>query len=608
MAVHQINVSQLKLACLDPAWRKKWIDGENPSTNVFAPAGAAPVYGKLFHAKVNRFLEWLTSDPIALRLKTADQVWDAFYERFAEEPLTRLSMEGKLEDAHLLGENFKSFSERVAQLRKQCRQFGSWNDVFITHAEKFQDVPFDLGSAKLFVSGEIDGLRHHPRYTLQIVDYKLTKGSHQDQDMIQLAIYAALLRYAKPDLSFAGIVEYYLPELQVVEISTSALNDLFDAMVLPVMRELTGARAKDSASAPSSAEDPNIDGIQRAFKSFKLDVQVFNRKEAPQLIRYFAKPAEGVKVSSLGNRAEDLQVRLKLAEPPLITPGPGYVAIDIAKARPDAVLWENVVRLPAFESQTSHVSFPIGINADGDLIVGDLADSNMAHALVGGASGSGKSEFLKSAVATLVYRNSPEQLRISLVDPKILTFTSLQKIPHLSGPIIKDMGEALECLREAVKEMDRRYEVLAHERLEKLSQRFEAGRGDIPYWVLVFDEFADLILNGREMKKDFETLVARIAGKGRAAGVHLILATQRPDKEIVTGLIKANLPLKVCLKVTAAINSQIILGQNGGESLLGRGDLLCDLGKGIQRAQSPYITRAQIEGLNQIRARLPRSP
>jgi S-DNA-T family DNA segregation ATPase FtsK/SpoIIIE len=142
--------------------------------------------------------------------------------------------------------------------------------------------------------------------------------------------------------------------------------------------------------------------------------------------------------------------------------------------------------------------------------------------------------------------------------------------------------------------MDMRYRRLNREGFENLSARFLAGKTDIPFYVIVFDEFADLILAGNEEKKEFEKLVARLASKGRAAGIHLVLTTQRPDSKIVTGLIKANLPLKICLRVTSATNSQIISDQNGGESLLGRGDLLCNRGKGIERAQSPYISQEEL--------------
>jgi DNA segregation ATPase FtsK/SpoIIIE-like protein len=140
--------------------------------------------------------------------------------------------------------------------------------------------------------------------------------------------------------------------------------------------------------------------------------------------------------------------------------------------------------------------------------------------------------------------------------------------------------------------MDTRYEMLARGGFANLNERVKAGKTDLPFLVLIFDEFADLVLAGRDQKREFETLVARIAGKGRASGIHLVLATQRPDRAIVTGLIKANLPLKVCLKVANAVNSQIVLGETGAERLFGKGDLLCDFGKGLVRAQGLLIPQS----------------
>jgi S-DNA-T family DNA segregation ATPase FtsK/SpoIIIE len=178
------------------------------------------------------------------------------------------------------------------------------------------------------------------------------------------------------------------------------------------------------------------------------------------------------------------------------------------------------------------------------------------------------------------------------VDPKILTFAGVKDRPYLWRPVATNIESALALLDAAAMEMESRYELLARESYVSLSERFRAGRFDMPFIVLVFDEFADLILTGRNEKKEFEDTVARIAGKGRAAGIHLVLATQRPDRTVVTGLIKSNLPMKVCLRVTNVTNSQIVLGENGAENLLGKGDLLCDMGRGIVRAQSYYIPQA----------------
>ena len=204
---------------------------------------------------------------------------------------------------------------------------------------------------------------------------------------------------------------------------------------------------------------------------------------------------------------------------------------------------------------------------------------------------------LNRLLRALAFRNAPERVRLALVDPKILTFSSVESSPYLWRPLATDIDTALAVLESAVSEMEDRYRTLAKEGFVSILDRIRAGRIDLPFIVLVFDEFADLILTGRGERKSFEDMVARLAGKGRAAGVHLVLATQRPDRTVVTGLIKSNLPMKVCLRVANATNSQIVLGEGGAESLLGKGDLLCDLGRGIARAQSYYVPQSDFVGV-----------
>jgi S-DNA-T family DNA segregation ATPase FtsK/SpoIIIE len=239
------------------------------------------------------------------------------------------------------------------------------------------------------------------------------------------------------------------------------------------------------------------------------------------------------------------------------------------------------------------VSIPIGIGVEGKPVVADFSDPNTCHALVAGSTGSGKSEWLKSLLAGLTLRNTPDDVRVALIDPKILTFTGVDGSPYLWKPVATTLGDAMEILRAAVSEMDSRYHLLARGGFTNLGEYIKAGNAGVPFLVLIFDEFADLILAGREEKREFENLVARIAGKGRAAGIHLVLATQRPDRTVVTGLIKANLPLKVCLRVANATNAQIVLDEPGAESLFGKGDLLCDFGKGLVRAQGFFIPQAE---------------
>ncbi len=439
------------------------------------------------------------------------------------------------------------------------------------------------------------------------------------------------------------MLEYYEPDVKVVTVDSASLDEIFRDIVMPVLFELAetaptkpaagatpaqaalplsgfpttggpppasaGNRAKPSEPVEQTGEEtqkgsgidrPGTDhseAIRRAFSAFKLRVTVLERVEAPQIIRYKVQPAPGVKVVSLANRAEDLKVHLNLEQEPFIGPAKGAVTIDVPKDTPDTVMWRKVVKRPEYLSVKSKVAFPVGVGIDGKAIIADFTDPNMCHALVAGASGSGKSEFLKSLIASLITRNTPQSLKLTIIDPKLLTFGPLKGCPYLTGPIVTNSTEAISCLETAIDEMENRYVRLDTEGFEKLGDRIGAGKTDIPFHIVVFDEFADLILGDTKQKKTFETLVSRLAAQGRASGVHLVLATQRPDTKIVTGLIKANLPLKICLRVTNSTNSSIVLDEVGGETLLGKGDLFCNRGKGKERAQSPYIPPEELQAL-----------
>ena len=588
------------------------------------PPGTLPVHGTLFHKIAENYVKWLTASGNAANLADRDELWYEMYERFAEEKLTKLLESEKVDSAYHLGEALKAFCDRLAALRDRTPGFQSWQDVYLKEELSVRDVHFVVGSSSIFISGQMDAVRLRPDQGLEIVDYKLSHGTNMRHDLLQIAIYSKLLSKIKPGLSFHGILEYYEPELHEVAVSDKELDGIFQELVEPVLYELCGEKKPKTApsadtsatpkpdapirqdtESPKNPTDTNVsahpdlsEAIQKCYAYFKLKVEVIGKYEAPQLIRYKLRPAPGVKVVSLASRAPDLQVTLSLEKPPLVEPAQGCVTIDIPKEKPDTVFWRDIVKKTRYEQDKSLVSFPVGIGMDNQPIIADLADPNMCHVLVAGSSGSGKSEFLKCLVASLIAKNTPGTLKLSIIDPKILTFGFFSACKFLTGPIINDADSAIPCLEAAVEEMEERYVRLASEEFENLSQRFSAGKTDIPFYVIIFDEFADLILAGKEEKKAFETLVSKLAAKGRAAGIHLVLTTQRPDRTIVTGLIKSNLPLKICLRVTTTTNSQIILDQGGGESLLGRGDLLCDRGKGIQRAQSPYISQDELLGMS----------
>lgn len=609
MAQHRLTVTQLKCAVLSPEWRRRWHAGEDPATpRPTSPNGTPSVKGKLFHALVEDFTYWLChgrAKQTARKLTTSDHLWQECYQRFAESKLDQLARAGEVESAHHLSHCLQTFCARLSELRRELDDFSDWQDLFVGGEMAIEDT--QIGQTSMHVRGRVDAVRRDPQHGLAVVDYKLSRGAEAEHDLIQLSIYAHLLETTRPGLGFTGLLEYYEPDLTVMEVKPAEFRDLFQDMVMPVVLELTATEdsPKRTTTPPASEpvrsipnEEPDLsEQITETFAAFKLQVDIVGRIQAPQLVRYQIRPAAGVKVVSLANRAEDLQVRLALPTPPRIEPAQGYVTIDVPKDEPDTVWWRDIQCDSELTALASRVAFPIGMGVEGRPLIADFADSKTCHGLVAGTSGSGKSEFLRSMAASLVRRNDPQALRLTLIDPKVLTFGDLQELPHLTGPIVSQLDEAIGCLEQAVEDMEGRYQQLGREGFANLGERIHAGHGDLPFKVIVFDEFADLILAGKKEKTQFETLVTRLASKGRAAGIHLILATQRPDRTIVTGPIKANLPLKICLKVTNSTNSQIILDEPGGETLVGRGDLLCDRGKGIERAQSPFLQAGDLREL-----------
>lgn len=602
MAHHTITASELKFAVLDPDWRAKWLAGEKPSTRTFAPAGTIRAQSVQFHMEAEKLVVWLTareSLAAAAKIDSAEGLVDHLWATSLQALTDRLFARGRGKEAAIFTERMRNFCIRFIDLKRRVPHFENWQDVFVGAEQDLARIPVPVGDEVVDVRARVDAIRIHPERHLEVVDYKLSQGHELKADLVQLAIYAHLLPIWRPGCEFCGTLEYYLPEFSEVHVSRADLSDIFAGMVAPVLHEMFLQKPKVTTptDGTTAGAAPNFAALGQtvvdAFRGFNLGVDVSSVIEGPQLVRVRLTPAPGVKVTSLANRAEDLQIPLSLAEPPLIKAGKGFVILDLPRPEPKPCFLKEALAGSLARALKSTVAFPVGIGVEGDPVVADFADPNTCHALVAGSTGSGKSEWLKALVASMLLRSTPENVQIALIDPKILTFAGVEGSPYLWRPIATTLADAMAILRDAVTEMDTRYQVLAQGGFVNLGERLEAGKTDLPFLVLIFDEFADLILAGREDKKEFESLVARIAGKGRAAGIHLVLATQRPDRAVVTGLIKANLPLKVCLKVANAVNAQIVLDEPGAERLFGKGDLLCDFGKGLVRAQGLFIPQPE---------------
>jgi DNA segregation ATPase FtsK/SpoIIIE, S-DNA-T family len=600
----RITVTQLKHACVNKEWRQAWLsDPSIPVPVVRAPKNSVRVNSSLFHRLVDQFSNWITTESnlrIAGKLSGYEAIWDAFWNAFAKKELLSLLGQQGPESTDRLTKALKNWCEQLASKRAAAAHFENLRSVILTSEYQFDDVPVSTALGVIHVAGRPDCVVLDINGPT-VVDYKLSRGANLKTDLLQATIYAALLSSNRPGLPIFARLEYYEPQLHVIAQKPDQIRKLFDELVAPTLAQLAAVLikgpkkvARGRASSPEKLPSPELGSeIVDAYQTYGVSVQLADQFEAPQLIRYRLRMGEGVKFNQIEQHATNLKIALSLPSEPVISAGPGFVFFDVPKALPDRIAWSDVMNRSEFRQHQSSTAFPLGIGIDNKPIVADLSDPNMAHALVAGTSGSGKSEFLKTVVATLAARNSPAQLKFSLIDPKRLTFGMIRNSRYLKGPVLFSLEEALFCLTEAADEMDRRYEILLQEGLTKLSDRFALNKTDIPFYVLVFDEFADLVHSGKEEKKKFETLVARIAAKGRAAGVHLVVATQRPDRETVSGLVKANLLLKICFRVTNGVNSTIVLDQPGSERLLGRGDFFCDRGNGLERGQASLILQQE---------------
>ena len=589
-------MTQLKRICLEPELLGQWLRGVQITTR---PAGLMEgrTYGKTFHEIARDFERWLrTHGAEADRLAEAQEIWDTCWQNFGRERLLAILNQGDHPGAERLTRGLENWCCSLAIARADLKTFRKWEDLLVLNETAFDRVLLPAQKGEVLVNGRPDSIRATAN-GFTIVDYKLNRGATLEEDLLQVVIYARMLLVSNPALRLDAALEYYDAEPAVVRSSAEELASLFDHKVQPILEQIAKEMPHSTAATRRPRTSPDLkyfaDRIVEAYASFGVPVSALEWQDAPQLTRFRLVPAQGVSFTKLAFHAVNLQIKLQLDHEPQISPGPGAVYFDVLKKNPETVRWSEAVQRQEFKQLGGGPRFVVGINLANDLIEAELDAPTNCHVLVAGASGSGKSEWLKSVVASLAYRHSPRQIRLGIADPKILTFTGLERSRWLWQPIVHELDGAVLLLQRAVTEMEHRYQRLAQEHVTSLVDLWANDVRDTPFLLLVFDEFADLVLGEKDLRKEFESLVVRLASKGRAAGIHLMLATQRPDRNVVTGLIKANLPLKICFRVTSAVNSQIVLDEPGAENLAGRGDLFCYRGRGLERAQGPFIPQEE---------------
>lgn len=342
----------------------------------------------------------------------------------------------------------------------------------------------------------------------------------------------------------------------------------------------------------------NSSVIKRTLHTFGIPVEMSEVNVGPTVTQYTLKPAEGIKLSKITALQNDLA--LALASPTIRIeapiPGRSLVGIEVGNKKRAVVGLREILDTDEFKNSPAPLLMAIGKDVKGTPTFADLAE--MPHLLVGGTTGSGKTVCLNSIILSLLYRNSPDEMKLILVDPKRVEFPIYSNLEHLLCPVIYDANQTLVALKWLVGEMERRFTVLAagHSRdIISYNQKMEKkGEDKLPYIILIIDELADLMsVKGKEI----ESYIVRLAQMSRATGIHLILATQRPSVEVITGLIKANITSRIALKVGSLVDSRTILDSSGAEKLLGKGDLLI-LSKEFskpKRVQNPFISENEIK-------------
>jgi S-DNA-T family DNA segregation ATPase FtsK/SpoIIIE len=529
-------------------------------------------------------------------------------------------------------------------------------EVWRSVEQKVECVLTGPGGVEVLVVGPMEGVLARGPSEMEVVEYKLTEGTHAVLDREQAALYRHLLVKGRGSQAESAVLRFQ-PALEVTRVSSEEGDALVAQRLLPLLGALGGWVEKPMSAPPPVRTDlcascpvrapcvetfrehlecrdgplssgtrprpepggrglvidelrgraagPSAPSVGQAvgdaagqaegeelaaaigeqLKRQGVPVSVARKIVGPSLLRIEVKSPR-VPLARLDAAARDVEHHLAERTVMFIKEGAKRF-FDAPRKKPRQVELGELLGRRAEWLRERPGRFVVGESVEGEVVCGDLGDGGTAHLLIGGQTGSGKSVLLRGLIASLVHFQPPEKLRLTLVDPKRVTFgpqlASLSS--HLVGPVVSDLDQVLPLLEDLVTEMEVRYQLFADAKVQQIDD-YNQGAGPLARQVVVVDEFQDLLFN-RTSQQAFLGAVQRLGAKARAAGIHLILATQRPDAKTVPGQIKNNMGGRIALKVLSPINSRIILEEAGAERLLGRGDLLANLGQGLVRAQAP---------------------
>lgn len=433
-------------------------------------------------------------------------------------------------------------------------------------------------------------------------------------------------KVAEPPTRAAPVIaDRVLPSAPVAKPSQSSL-DLRDNFRLPPLELLTPAPAGAANPVDKASLERNARLLETVLDDFNVKGAIVEVRPGPVVTMYELEPAPGIKASRVIALADDIARNMSAISARVATiQGRNVIGIELPNARREAVSLHELIGSQAFADQSAQLPIVLGKNIAGDPVIADLAP--MPHLLVAGTTGSGKSVGLNSMIVSLLYRLTPDQCRMIMIDPKMLELSIYRGIPHLLADVVTEPPKAVRALKWAVEQMEERYRMMASINVRSLggfNEKVRAARAKgqslgrkvlagydeqgrpqyeeetfdlspLPQIVVVVDELADLMMTAG---KEVEFLIQRLAQKARAAGIHLIMATQRPSVDVITGVIKANLPTRISFHVTSKIDSRTILGEQGAEQLLGKGDMLyMPQGKMISRVHGPFVSDEEVQAI-----------
>lgn len=478
--------------------------------------------------------------------------------------------------------------------RSAGRSVSEAREVVFADTEREVSVALndDHWSAPVTVNGRIDALLRQPE-TGALCALELKSGrTAPEADACQAAMYRLLL--GSEDVALLS----FKPEPHEQRFASDQLREA-QAKLKALIGRLAGVVGEKPPAAhrhaPTDTGRKIIEALREGGVRVKLDGEPLT---GPAFVRYFIDTEPGVRPDRIPQLAMTLWTRLRTREQPQISIERGRIVVDVERADRQTVYWRDLRDRLEKRSRAGSSRFPVGVAIDGSLHWADFAKPQDSHMLVAGTAGSGKSEWLRAAIASLLAQNTPATLKLLLIDPKRTAFHAFEGSQSLYTPVVyPDDTPIAPLFEELIEEMERRYRVISDAGLADLGA-YNAKHDPLPRIVCFCDEYGDLIMADPKQRKEIERLVGRLSAKGRAAGVHLVFATQRPDRNVVTGVIDTNLMARVCLRVVKAAESRIVLGGDSGAStLLGRGDLLFkDLGAPV-RLQSPFVEDAELATL-----------